>query len=233
MMIQIRKSADRGNANHGWLQAKHSFSFGRYVDRDYMGFRSLKVINEDVIAPGQGFGMHPHENMEIITYVLEGQLEHKDSLGNGSVISRGEVQKITAGAGILHSEHNPSEDAPVHLLQIWIAPDKDGYEPEYEQRAFTLDAEDNSLYCIASGDPERGVLRIHQDAEMFAGVLQAGAVREYIVALGRHVWLQVVRGDISVNGEALSQGDGAMISEEEQLEIRAIADAEFLLFDLQ
>src|SRR3954468_6316392 len=206
-MIRIRKSADRGHFNHGWLDTYHSFSFGRYYDPRFMGFRSLRVINEDRVVPGQGFGTHPHRDMEIVTYVLDGALAHKDSLGTGSTIRPGELQRMTAGTGITHSEFNPSEAEPVHLYQIWLMPEREGLEPSYEQRAFPEDERRNRLRLVASPDGHDGSLTIRQDARLYLGTLDGGREVSHELMPGRHAWLQVLRGDLTLNGMALSAGD--------------------------
>lgn len=231
-MIEIRPAAARGHADHGWLNTWHSFSFADYYDPNNMGFRSLRVINEDFIAPAMGFGMHPHRDMEIITYVLEGAIRHKDNLGNGSVIVPGEVQRMSAGTGIVHSEFNGSESEQAHLLQIWIMPDKRGAEPGYDQRPFPKTEIDGRLRLVASRDGRDGALSINQDVDLYASSLEAGTRLEHRLAPGRHAWVQVARGGLNINGTALAAGDGAAISDEERLAIEATESAEFLLFDL-
>ncbi len=231
-MIHVRKSAERGHANHGWLDTYHTFSFGRYVDRDHVSFRSLRVMNEDRVAPGQGFGTHPHNDMEIVTYVLEGALEHKDSMGNGEVLRPGEFQRMTAGTGITHSEFNPSEDEPVHLYQIWLFPDRKGHTPSYEQKRFPDDQLHNRLRVVASPDAEEGSLMIHQDAKIFLGKLDAAAIVEHPLAESRHAWLQVLRGNVTINDQPLATSDGAAVSDEQLLKIEATDNAELMLFDL-
>jgi redox-sensitive bicupin YhaK (pirin superfamily) len=231
-MITPRKSQDRGHFDLGWLNTHHTFSFGEYHDPRNMNFRTLRVINEDVVAPGAGFGMHPHRDMEIITYVLSGALEHKDSMGHGEVLRPGEVQRMSAGTGILHSEFNASKTDPVHLLQIWIMPERKGIEPGYEQKAFAESERRNRLREVVSPNASDGELRIHQDASIHASLLDAGKSVMYELKPGRHAWVQVARGKIDVNGTTLSAGDGAAISDEPSLTIRAETDAEFLLFDL-
>lgn len=231
-MINVRKANDRGHANHGWLDTYHTFSFAGYVDRDHVQFRSLRVMNEDRVAPGQGFGTHPHKDMEIVTYVLEGALEHKDSMGNGEVLRPGEFQRMTAGTGITHSEFNPSADEPVHLYQIWLFPDRKGHTPSYEQKRFPDEQLSNRLRVVASPDAEDGSLMIHQDAKVFLSKLDAGAVVEHPLGESRHAWLQVLRGKVTLNGQSLATSDGAAVSEERMLKIEADKDAEIMLFDL-
>ncbi|QDV56003.1 pirin family protein [Rosistilla oblonga] len=231
-MIKVRKADDRGHADHGWLDAHHTFSFASYRDPTQMGFRALRVMNEDRIAAGQGFGTHPHRDMEIVTYVLEGALEHKDSLGNGEVLRPGEFQRITAGTGITHSEFNPSADEPTHLYQIWLHPNRSGIEPSYEQKRFDDDKLSNALRLVASPDSSDGSLLIHQDARIYLSKLDAKHSVQTPLAAGRHGWLQVLRGSITLNGEALDTSDGAAISDEPTLELTATTDAEIMLFDL-
>ena len=231
-MITLRRAEDRGHLDHGWLDARHSFSFGHYHDPAHMGFRALRVINEDRVQPGQGFGTHPHDNMEIVTWVLAGALEHKDSMGNGSVIRPGEVQRMTAGTGVTHSEFNHAQDEPVHLLQIWLLPSERGLEPSWEQRRFEDHELAEDLRLVASGDPDDDAVHIHQDARLYIGRLGAGDEASLDLAPGRHAWVQVARGSVEVQGEALSAGDGAALSEEERLSLRGLDDAEVLVFDL-
>jgi len=231
-MIQVRRSSDRGHVQHGWLDTFHTFSFDTYHDPAHMHFRALRVINEDRVAPGAGFPTHPHRDMEIITYVLEGALEHKDSLGNGSVIRPGDGQRMSAGTGIRHSEANASKTDPVHLLQIWILPEKKGIEPGYEQKAFAPEEKRGRLRLIADREGRDGAVTVHQDVALYASVLAPGEQVEHRVASGRHAWLQVARGAVSLNGQKLDQGDGAAVSEEAKLAIRAEKDGEVLLFDL-
>ena len=231
-MINIRLAADRGHANHGWLDTHHTFSFASYRDPKHVHFRALRVMNEDFVAPGQGFGTHPHENMEIVTYVLEGALEHKDSMGNGDVLRPGEFQRMSAGTGITHSEFNPSPTEPVHLYQIWLFPDQNGNEPSYEQRRFDEVERRNRLRLVASPDAAESSLLIHQDAKIFLSSLDAGSHVTYNLSFGRHAWLQVLRGQVALNGRALQTSDGAAISNETALEIEASNYAEVMLFDL-
>ncbi|MEZ2229880.1 pirin family protein [Microcoleus sp.] len=231
-MIAIRKSEARGHANHGWLDSYHTFSFANYYDPKYMNFRSLRVINEDVINGGKGFGTHGHTDMEIITYVLEGALEHKDSLGTGAVIKPGEVQRMSAGTGIQHSEFNHSPSDSVHLLQIWLLPDRNGLTPSYEQRDFPLVERRGRLRLVAARDARDGAVKIHQDVDLYAAVLDKDARVSHVLQSNRYAWVQVARGSVLLNGLALEQGDGAAVSDESELVIEATADAEFLLFDL-
>ncbi len=231
-MITIRKAQERGHANHGWLDSYHTFSFANYYDRNHMGFRALRVINEDQVSPGAGFGTHGHRDMEIITYVLEGALEHKDSIGNGSIIEPGDVQRMSAGTGIFHSEFNHSKTEPVHLLQIWILPETTGNSPSYEQQNFGLAKTPGKLQLVAARDGREGALTVHQDVNLYAAVLEEGDRISHALQPQRHSWIQVARGSITLNSLPLSQGDGAAISEEADIEISATTDAEFLLFDL-
>jgi redox-sensitive bicupin YhaK (pirin superfamily) len=231
-MIAIRKSEARGHANHGWLDSYHTFSFANYYDQNYMSFRSLRVINEDIINPGKGFGTHGHTDMEIITYVLEGALEHKDSLGTGAIIKPGEVQRMSAGTGIQHSEFNPSQTDPVHLLQIWLLPDTNGLPPSYEQRDFPLAERRGKLRLVAARDARDGAVKVHQDVDLYAAVLDKNSRVSHALQSNRHAWVQVARGSVLLNGLPLEKGDGAAVSDESELVIEATADAEFLLFDL-
>ena len=231
-MIQLRKANERGHANHGWLDTYHTFSFSTYRDPQHMGFRSLRVMNEDFVEPGQGFGTHPHHDMEIVTYVLEGALEHKDSMGNGEVLRAGEFQRMSAGTGITHSEFNPSDSERVHLYQIWLLPDQKGIEPSYEQKRFPDEQRHNRLRLVASPDRQDGSLHIHQDARVYLSTLDAGNQLGHTLAPRRHAWLQVLRGQVNLNGHSLDTGDGAAVSEEAHLEIVAKQPTEFMLFDL-
>ncbi len=231
-MIQIRKAADRGHANHGWLNTYHTFSFSTYQDPEHVRFRALRVMNEDWVAPGQGFGTHPHADMEIVTYVLEGALEHKDSMGNGEVLRPGEFQRMSAGTGITHSEFNPSPTEPVHLYQIWLYPEKRGITPSYEQQRFPEAERHNRLRLVASPDAAESSLTIHQDARIFLSQLDKGQQVQHSLASGRHAWLQVLRGSVALNGQLLDTSDGAAIREESTLNIQATANAEVMLFDL-
>ena len=231
-MIRIRKSDDRGHFDHGWLQTYHTFSFSRYYDPRHMSFRSLRVMNEDWIAPGQGFGTHGHEDMEIVTYVLDGVLAHRDSLGSGDVLHPGELQRMTAGTGINHSEFNASPTDPVHLYQIWLLPEREGLEPSYEQKAFPVDERHDRLRLVASPDGRDGSLTIRQDARLFLGSLDQDRELIYAPPADRHAWLQVLRGSVEFNGFPMSAGDGAAVSEETALIVRAQSPSEVLLFDL-
>ena len=229
-MLTTRPAAERGHVQIDWLDSRHSFSFGEYHDPAHMGFRVLRVINEDHIAPAGGFPTHAHRDMEIVTWVLDGALEHRDSLGTGSVIRPGEVQRMSAGTGIRHSEFNASKTKPVHLLQIWLMPERAGLPPSYEQRSVSLDGA--GLRLIASPDGRDGSLTIHQAADIWAARLPSAATTTHALAPGRHAWVQVARGDVTVNGTALHAGDGAAVSDERALTLRADTPAELLLFDL-
>jgi redox-sensitive bicupin YhaK (pirin superfamily) len=231
-MIRVRRASERGHFDHGWLDTYHTFSFSRYYDPRHMGFRALRVINEDRVQPGQGFGTHPHEDMEIVTYVLAGALAHKDSLGTGSTIRPHELQRMTAGRGISHSEFNPSQTEPVHLYQIWLLPEREGLDPSYEQKAFSLEERHNRLRLVASPDGDEGSLTIRQDARLYLATLDEGHEVSKDIPPGRHAWLQVLRGKLTLNGQAMSAGDGAAVSEESALAIRADSPSEVLLFDL-
>jgi quercetin 2,3-dioxygenase len=229
--IRIRRSEERGKGDHGWLKSRFSFSFADYHDPAHMGYRSLRVINDDWIAGGKGFGMHPHRDMEIVSYVVEGALAHKDSMGNESTIVPGKVQRMTAGTGVLHSEFNPSE-AQTHLLQIWIEPDSLGLEPGYEEAEFSTAAKQGTLRLIGSQDGREGSVTIHQDVSLYASVLGAGDVLDVVVEPDRHVWVQVVDGEMTVNGETLETGDAAALTGVEGLRLTSDSRVEFLLFDL-
>ena len=231
-MIQIRRAEERGHADHGWLKTYHTFSFSSFQDPQHMRFRSLRVMNEDWVAPGQGFGTHPHNDMEIVTYVLEGALEHKDSMGNGEVLTPGEFQRMSAGTGITHSEFNPSQSEPVHLYQIWMLPECTGIEPSYEQKRFPDEEMRNRLRLVAARESVDGSLLIHQDARIFLSKIDAGQQVVYEPATGRHAWLQVLRGSVSLNSDDLQTSDGAAVTEENLLTIQATSDAEIMLFDL-
>jgi redox-sensitive bicupin YhaK (pirin superfamily) len=237
-MITLRRANERGRANHGWLNSHFSFSFADYYDPAHMGFRSLRVINDDRVAPGKGFGTHPHRDMEIITYVLEGALEHRDSLGTGSVIRPGDVQRMSAGTGILHSEFNPSPDEPVHFLQIWILPEQAGIKPSYEQKNVPVEERRGKLRLIAAPDASadkdagNGAVRIHQDARIYSTVLEAGEEVTHDMQPERHAWIQVASGSVMLNGQLLETGDGAAVSDEDRLTIEGKEMAELLLFDL-
>lgn len=230
-MITIRKSEDRGHANHGWLNTYHTFSFANYYDPKQMGFRALRVINEDQVSPGAGFGTHGHSDMEIITYVLEGALEHKDSLGTGSIIKPGEVQRMSAGTGIKHSEFNHSQTDSVHLLQIWILPEKKGMAASYEQREFPIAQNPGKLHLVAAKTGRENAVTVHQDLDLYAAVLEQNQQVLHILQPQRHAWVQVARGEIILNGLPLSQGDGAALSGENVV-IEATKNSEILLFDL-
>jgi quercetin 2,3-dioxygenase len=231
-MITIRGAKERGHFDHGWLNTYHTFSFDQYYDPRYMGFRTLRVINEDFVAGGRGFPKHGHRDMEIITYILEGALKHEDSMGTGSVIRPGDVQRMTAGTGVRHSEQNASEREQVHLLQIWILPHTVGLEPGYEQKAFSEDERRGRLKLIASEDGSDGSVVVHQDVKLFASIIPAGEQVEHTMDQQRHAWIQVARGAISVNGEKADQGDGVIVAGESSLQIKAEENAEVLLFDL-
>jgi redox-sensitive bicupin YhaK (pirin superfamily) len=230
-MITLRPSAERGHADHGWLNARHSFSFADYYDPQHMGFRTLRVINEDRVAPGMGFGTHPHRDMEILTYILSGRLAHKDSMGNGREIAAGQLQAMSAGTGITHSEFNPSRTEPVHLLQIWLLPDKKGHKPRYAE--WSPAAENNGVFTLlASPDGHDGSAAIHQDALLFLAKLPAGETVRHPLTAGRAAWVQVARGSLTVNGQTLTAGDAAALENESVVELRATEDTEALVFDL-
>lgn len=231
-MIQIRPAAELGHANHGWLDSHHTFSFAEYYEPSQMGFRSLRVINEDRVAAGRGFGSHPHRDMEILSYVLDGALAHQDSTGKQGVIRHGALQRMSAGSGVVHSEFNASKTDPVHFYQIWIHPSEKGVTPRYEDREFPLTVKPNVLELLASPDGADGSLDIHQDVRFYRAVLDRGTEITHRLASDRHAWLQVASGEVTLNGKALKAGDGAAVSEESALAIRAQSDAEILLFDL-
>lgn len=232
-MIRIRPSSERGHFDHGWLSTYHTFSFSDYYDPKFMGFRSLRVINQDRLAAGGGFGTHSHRDMEIISYVLSGALSHRDSLGNGSVILPGEIQYMSAGSGVTHSEYNHSKDEPTHFLQIWILPDKNGYPPAYAQNPIPLEKKKNQLVLVASGTGDSGSIQIRQDVKLYASRLDAKALIEFNPAQDRHVWIQITQGAVDLNGETLQTGDGAAISDEPALKLTAKENhTEILLFDL-
>ncbi len=231
-MFRVRRANERGGGDHGWLKSRHTFSFSNYQDREHMRFRALRVMNEDWIKPGQGFGTHPHNDMEIVTYVLEGALEHRDSMGNGEVLRPGEFQRMTAGTGITHSEFNPSKTEPTHLYQIWLYPERENLEPSYEQKRFADDELQNQLRLVASPDARDGSLLIHQDAQIYVGRLAGGTEVTHHLPAGRHAWLQVLRGNVDLQSEKLSAGDGVAISEEQSIDLIATGDAEVMLFDL-
>ncbi|HEX3738357.1 MAG TPA: pirin family protein [Terriglobales bacterium] len=231
-MIQIRPSNERGCAEYGWLTTRHTFSFDQYHDPGWTGFRCLRVINEDVLAPGGAFPMHPHRDMEIITYVLEGALAHKDNLGNGSIIHPGDGQRMSAGTGVRHSEANPSPKEPAHLLQIWIEADRKGHDLNYQQKPFAESRRRERFCLIASPDGSDGSVTIHQDAKLYVTLLRGGQQLEYSIAQGRGAWIQIAQGAIELNQQALSQGDGAAITDEPKLKIKAVTESEILLLDL-
>ena len=230
--ICVRRAAERGHAQYDWLDTWHTFSFNTYYDPAYMGFRSLRVINEDWVQPGKGFGMHGHQDMEIITYVLEGALEHRDSLGTGSVLRVSELQHMSAGTGIRHSEFNPSSAEPVHLYQIWLLPGRKGLTPSYDQKTFPESEKRGRLRLAASPDAKDGSLLIQQDARIYLSTLETGQEVGYELHAGRHVWLQVLRGAVDLNGHTLATSDGAAVSDETSLSIRANESSEVMLFDL-
>jgi quercetin 2,3-dioxygenase len=231
-MINVRPANTRGSTRIGWLDSRHSFSFGDYYDPAHMGFRSLRVINEDRVAPAAGFGKHGHRDMEILTYVLAGRLEHEDSLGTKSVIQPGEMQRMSAGTGILHSEYNPSEEEPVHFLQIWISPKKTGVQPGYEQRAVPPNERRGQLRLVVAPDGRDGSLTVHQDAEVYLGLLEPSTSVVHEMRRGGHAWVQVLSGAIKLNGEPLTAGDGAAVTGESNLVIEATDPAEVMLFNL-
>lgn len=232
-MITIRRSQERGGGDHGWLNTRHTFSFDSYYDPRHMHFRALRVINEDVVQPGEGFPTHPHRDMEIITYVLEGALQHKDSLGNGSIIRPGDGQRMSAGSGILHSEANASKTEPVHLLQIWIMPESKGIKPGYEQKAFPEEEKRGKLKLIAAHGGQNGAVTVHQDVSLYVSLLDKQQTVEHALAPGRSAWLQVAKGAVELNGARLEQGDGAAISDEQKVSIAGAENgSEILLFDL-
>jgi redox-sensitive bicupin YhaK (pirin superfamily) len=230
--MKIRRSNERGHFDHGWLDTYHTFSFAGYQDPEHREFRNLRVINEDVIAPAMGFGTHGHRDMEILTYVLSGAIAHRDSLGNGSTIPAGRWQRMTAGAGVEHSEFNPSESHPVHLYQIWIRPDEKGLVPEYEEWSPVAKTDHEGLRLVASKQGREGSMAIHADAEVFHGELTAGARLGHTPSAGRGVWLQIVRGSLRVDGETLGAGDGVSFEDGENPEIVAVTEAEAILFDV-
>jgi quercetin 2,3-dioxygenase len=231
-VLTIRRGEDRGHANHGWLDTHHTFSFADYYDRRFMGYGPLRVLNEDTVAPEAGFPPHHHRDMEIISYVLEGALEHRDSMGNGSIIEPGDVQRMSAGTGVTHSEYNPSPESPVHFLQIWLVPRRAGLKPGYEQKRFTDDDKRGRLRLVASPDGADGSVRIEQDARMYAALLEPGQSVEHTLTAGRRAWLQVARGAAELNGTSLRAGDGAAISDEPLLAIGSRQGGEILVFDL-
>jgi quercetin 2,3-dioxygenase len=231
-MIAVRKAEERGRSQISWLDSFHTFSFSDYYDPAHMGFRSLRVINDDTVAPAGGFGTHGHRDMEIITYVLDGALEHSDSLGTGSVIRPGDVQKMSAGSGIRHSEFNHSKNSPVHFLQIWIVPDRSGVAPAYEQINFSREAKLGKLLLVASNEKRDGLIHLQQDAQLYVTVLEGNQSVEHTLANGRHGWVHIARGSVHVNGQLLKAGDGAAITAESKIEISAAPEGEVLVFDL-
>jgi quercetin 2,3-dioxygenase len=233
MKLTKRGSADRGKTELGWLHSQHTFSFGEYRDPAHMGFRKLRVINDDIVEPGQGFGTHGHKDAEILSYVLEGRLEHKDSMGNGSIIEKGSLQYMSAGSGVTHSEFNPARDKRVHFLQIWILPDGSGGDPRYAEQALPTATKANSLSLVFSGKPRDGAIAIRADADVYLGRLDAGRRLVHSTSPTRGLYLHVIEGRVSAGGASLEAGDGAAIEDAAQLEIESAADAEFLLFDLR
>ena len=231
-MIEIRPSEERGPADHGWLKSKHTFSFADYHNPEMMGFAKLRVVNEDWIEPGTGFGTHPHRDMEIVTYVLDGALEHQDSLGNGSVLRHGDVQRMSAGPGVQHSEFNPSDDEECHLLQIWLLPDRSGHEPTWDEKEFPPAERRDRLCLLASPDGAQGSLPWRQDARLYASTLASVRALDHRLDPERHAWVQVTRGRLDVSGTTLNAGDGAAISDETNLKLEAREDCDFLFFDL-
>jgi len=231
-MLTIRHAEERGHAQHGWLDSHHTFSFADYYDPAHMGFGALRVINEDRVIPGRGFGTHPHRDMEIVSYVLEGALAHKDSMGTGSTIKPGDVQRMSAGTGVLHSEYNASQSAPVHFLQIWLLPERRGIQPSYEQKNFSDAEKRGKLRLIATPDGREGSVTIHTDAVVYAGLFDKGEQAEVSLEEGRRSWVQVARGQVTVNGQQLSAGDGAAIAQEAKIAIEGVDKAEVLVFDL-
>jgi quercetin 2,3-dioxygenase len=231
-MITIRKSSDRGHIDHRWLDTYHTFSFGSYHDPKHMGFRSLRVINEDVVAPGRGFASHPHDNMEIITVILSGQLAHKDSMGSSHVIKPGDVQHMTAGTGITHSEYNPSKDEPVHLMQIWIEPAKENLPPSYEEATIPFESRRGRLKLLATPDGAEGSVPVRQDVRLYSAILGPDQRADLKLAPGRHAWVQVLKGDIALNGQPLAAGDGAAVTAEPSLTLAGSSESETLVFDL-
>jgi redox-sensitive bicupin YhaK (pirin superfamily) len=231
-MINVRRANERGSVNLGWLDSNHSFSFGDYYDPEHMGFGSLRVINDDTVQPGQGFGTHSHRDMEIISYVIDGALEHKDSMGNGAVMRSGEVQRMTAGTGVSHSEFNQSKEQLVHFLQIWVLPEAQSLTPGYEQKNFSVEDKTNRLRLVASRDGADGSITVHQDMRIYASVLTAGTSLTHLLAIGRQAWVQVVSGDVTVAGEALTAGDGIAVSDIDGIDVTAGAESELLLFDM-
>jgi redox-sensitive bicupin YhaK (pirin superfamily) len=231
-MIRVRKASERGHFDHGWLDTYHTFSFGDYYDPAHLGFRSLRVINDDRVQPGQGFGMHGHRDMEIVTYVLDGALQHKDSLGNGSIIRAGELQRMTAGTGVRHSEFNPSDKEAVHLYQIWLLPERKGLKPSFEELALGEDQKRGQFRLVASPDGADGSMTIHQDARLYLASLLPGEGIAHEIVRGRAAWLQVLRGSVNVLGNDLAAGDGVAVTDESAISVQAAVPSEVLLFDL-
>jgi redox-sensitive bicupin YhaK (pirin superfamily) len=231
-MMTIRPASERGHADHGWLDSHHTFSFADYHDPAHMGFRALRVVNDDRVAPGRGFGSHPHRDMEIVSYVLDGALEHKDSMGTGSVIRPGDVQRMSAGTGVVHSEFNASKTEPVHFLQIWLVPAQRGIAPGYEQKTFSQEERAGRLRLVASPDGRDGSVTIHADAFLYAGTFGEGQSGELALGAGRHAWVHVARGKARVNGRALGEGDSAGMSDERRVQIDGVGAGEVLVFDL-
>lgn len=231
-MLTLRRSQDRGFADHGWLKSKHTFSFADYYDPQFMGFRVLRVINEDRVEAGKGFGTHPHRDMEIISYVIDGELRHQDSMGNSTLIKPGEVQRMSAGTGIRHSEYNNLPDRESHFLQIWILPEKAGIEPGYEQKSFAKELQSQGFLLAASRDGRDGSISLHQNCDLYLGHFHAGQEKKVSLGAQRHGWLQIVRGELIVNNEKLTDGDALSISDESEISLRALTPSEFLFFDL-
>lgn len=231
-MLTLRKAEERGHANHGWLNSYHTFSFANYYDPNHMGFRKLRVINDDRVQGGMGFGAHGHRDMEIITYVVSGELAHKDSMGNSSVIQRGEIQIMSAGTGIVHSEFNNSPTETSHFMQIWISPNQVGLPPRYDQKLFTDEEKRGQLCLLVSPDGRNGSMIIHQDVDLYASLLSTGQQVEHILKPNRHAWIQVIKGEVAVNGQLLTTGDAVALSEADKLVLEGKEDAELLLFDL-
>jgi hypothetical protein len=231
-MITLRPAGERGHANYGWLDTRYTFSFSDYYDPRHMGFRDLRVINEDHIAPARGFGTHGHRDMEILTCIVAGELKHQDSMGNGAVIRPHEWQRMSAGTGVRHSEANASADEPVHLLQIWILPEAEGIKPDYEQKFFAPEEKSGKLKLVASRDGREGSLTIHQNVSLYDAILKSGETVRHRLEPGRHAWLQVIKGTIELNGSSMNAGDGAAVSDETSLDINVTQDGEIILFDL-
>jgi quercetin 2,3-dioxygenase len=231
-MMKLRPADERGHARHGWLDSHHTFSFADYYAPAHMGFRALRVINEDRVAPAQGFGRHPHRDMEILSYVLDGALEHSDSMGTGSIIRPGDVQRMSAGTGVAHSEFNASKTEPVHFLQIWLEPSQRGIAPSYEQKTFTRDEKKGRLRVVASSDAREGSVALHTDAVLYAGVFDAGDSAKLTLTKGRHAWVQVARGSVRVNRTTMTAGDGAALTDEEAIHVEGVDGGEVLVFDL-